>query len=210
MSKDLSPVLELANNDFKGSLSYPEYRNQITSLLTKNQVTGHTQSNDYLEYTKLNETRMNRWEKHTKLNPDLIAKISELDSPQTWLIITEGWCGDGAQNLPVFHLLEQASKGKLKLRILLRDDNPSIMDLFLTGTSRSIPVVVAFDQHMQLLWKWGPRPKAAQEIILQGKAQGEDTHKTKEALHLWYARNGQVDLQNELLELVSCSFIGNS
>jgi hypothetical protein len=202
MSKDLSPVIELAKNDFEGTMSYQEYRTLVTALLAENRVTGHTQSQDFLEYTKLNETRMNRWEKHTKMNSDLIAKVSELEFPQTWLVITEGWCGDGAQSLPLFHLLEQASNGKLSLKILLRDDNPTIMDLFLTGNSKSIPVVVAFDHHKNFLWKWGPRPKAAQDIILQGKADGEDTRKTKETLHLWYARNGQVDLQNELMALV--------
>lgn len=202
MTTDLSALKELAKNDFQGSLSYSEYRKLVTSLLGENKVTGHTQSHDLLEYTKLNEVRMNRWEKHAKMLPELISAVQQLTEPQVWLVITEGWCGDGAQNLPVFHHIEQMSNGKVSLKILLRDDNPAIMDLFLTGTSRSIPVVVALSDNTEVLWKWGPRPSAAQSIIVEGKKAGHDTHKTKEALHLWYARNAQVDLQTELLTLV--------
>jgi hypothetical protein len=204
MAIDLSLIKELAKKGFPGSLSYAEYRKVVTDLLHQGLVTGHAQQEDYVEYTKLNEVRMNRWEKHTKLNPELLAAIGGMQ-PQTWLVITEGWCGDGAQNLPLFHLLEEQSQGKISLKILLRDDNPSVMDLFLTGTARSIPVVAALDQDYELLWKWGPRPQAAQAIIAHGKETGADTHKTKEELHLWYARNGQMDLQAELLSLIQAS-----
>ena len=35
---------------------------------------------------------------------------------------------------------------KINLKIILRDTNPVIMDLYLTNGTRSIPIFVAFDE----------------------------------------------------------------
>jgi Thioredoxin len=121
-----------------------------------------------------------------------------LKTPRLWLVITEGWCGDGAQTLPVFQKISEAQP-LIRLAIVLRDDRPEIMDLFLTGTSRSIPKVVSLHGDT-MEWVWGPRPEGAQQIMSHA-----DPATRKEQLHLWYARNKQQDLETEITALIEQS-----
>src|SRR5258708_38830316 len=78
---------------------------------------------------------------------------------QSWLVLTEGWCGDAAQSLPVMQALAQLNP-LIRLRTLLRDENLELMDQYLTnGVSRSIPKLFAMDTYsLTVLFTWSPRP----------------------------------------------------
>jgi hypothetical protein len=182
-----------------GALTYSEYRALVRQLLAEGKCTGAEQRADYLEFTKLNEVRMDRWEKHLKLAPEAEQKVKELPA-QKWLVITEGWCGDGAQTLPVFFKLSELNSA-IELLVILRDDNAEIMNSFLTGTSRSIPIVVAFSG-TDMLWKWGPRPTEATALIPEWKRETPEGKSWKEKLHLWYARDQAHALQRDILERI--------
>src|SRR5690606_29582409 len=87
------------------ALNYSEYREMIDQLLTENKTTenkttGINHSESYLDYTKMNVQRMNRWDKTVKISPELENVVVSISSPQVWLVITEAWCGDAAQSIP--------------------------------------------------------------------------------------------------------------
>ncbi len=154
------------------------------------------------EDKKLNLHRMTRIEKHYVVSDKLKQLIKKINSPQTWMIISETWCGDSAQNIPYISKIAELNP-KIELRIILRDKNPDIMDLYLTNGTRSIPILVGFDETGNELFRWGPRPKEAQKLFADLKAQGFEKSYILEKLHLWYGRNRGKNLELELMEMLS-------
>ena len=182
--------------------SYLEYQQLIHQLLDSGKVTGDDQSESLLEYTKLNMHRMHRWEKTFSPNPALVKKIGDLQTPMRWVVITEGWCGDAAQQIPVIEKL--ASHNPLiTTHYVLRDENPDFMDLFLTNGSRSIPIWICLDDKSELVWKWGPRPLVAAEMLQLLKNEGVDVSVQKQELHGWYAKNKHHAFQSEIEHLLA-------
>jgi len=91
--------------------------------------------------------------------------------PLRLLIITEPWCGDSTAILPV--LMKIAETQQMEMRVLLRDENPKLIDLFLTRGGRAIPVILILNENGDLLGRFGPRPKKAQDIYEQERAEIE-------------------------------------
>ncbi len=154
------------------------------------------------EYTKLNLQRSARIARTYNISPNLRQALESINQPQTWVVITEAWCGDSAQNLPCIEKMA-AVNPNISLRVLLRDEHPEIMDLYLTNGARSIPVVVAIDDSGNEIFRWGPRPKEAAELISSLKKQGYEKLQFLEQLHLWYGRNRGKALEKEFLHLIS-------
>ncbi len=204
MNEVMDELKELVESNFNEAMSYQEFRDVIDKLHLEGRVTGHTQSDELLEYSKLNDHRMNRWDKHFKVSHEVAEAVKSVRETKHWLIITEGWCGDSAQIVPAIEKIA-ALNDKIQTHYLLRDDHPDIMDHFLTNGGRSIPVIVCLDQSGSVLWKWGPRPAEAQELVNEAKRTGMEAHEMKEKLHLWYARNNQKNLQQEFIELLGKS-----
>jgi hypothetical protein len=80
---------------------YAEYIKLIDDLLLDGKTTGENQSEMMFNYGKLNRQRMNRLEKTIRLGDSLKEKLRGVKRKMIWLVITEGWCGDAAQNIPV-------------------------------------------------------------------------------------------------------------
>jgi hypothetical protein len=185
------------------ALDYQSYKDLIERLLKEGQSTGPNQSQELLQYSELNVHRMNRVEKTTVLIEDLSATIDLIEQPQIWLILAEGWCGDAAQTIPIFHLIEKQFP-KIKIKLLLRDENVEVMDHFLTDGSRSIPKVLMLDaSSLNLLAQWGPRPSEAIALINNLKAAKVDMMEIKEKLHAWYAKNKGVAVQSEIIDIIA-------
>ncbi|GAB3638168.1 thioredoxin family protein [Hymenobacter arcticus] len=183
--------------------SYATYRQLIDGLLAEGHTTGPQQSEELTEYTVLNVQRMSRLDKTMKLRPELVAAASGLRQNYIWLIITEGWCGDAAQQLPVLEAVAQASAGHLRTAYLLRDDNLDLADQYLTNGSRSIPKLVML--HADTLTEvthYGPRPAEAQALIVRLKAEGMAHDDFIRELHAWYAHDRTQATQHELLDLL--------
>jgi hypothetical protein len=127
--------------------------------------------------------------------------IAELDVDWIWLVITEGWCGDAAQNIPVIEKIAEANRG-IETRYLLRDENPELMDRFLTNGSRSIPKLIAIDRKtLEILGTWGPRPELAQALFEQQKSAGLGKPEIIENIQRWYLQDRGRSLQGELADL---------
>jgi hypothetical protein len=183
--------------------SYPAYRQLIDEALAKGQTTGPQQSPALTEYTALNVQRMSRLDKTTKLLPELAAAAAGLKGHYIGLIITEGWCGDAAQIVPVLEAVAQASAGHLRTAYILRDDNLDVADRYLTNGSRSIPkLVILRADTLTEITHWGPRPAEAQALLLRLKAEGMAHDDYVREIHTWYAHDRTQATQRELLALL--------
>jgi Thioredoxin len=183
-------------------ISYEEYRRMIDAFIMIGKSTAKKDSANLLEYSKLNVARMNRLDKTTELISGLKETIDCVNTPQTWLILTEGWCGDAAQTIPVFNKISKLNSN-IELKFLLRDENLGLMDQYLTnGKSRSIPKLIILDENNEELFNWGPRPKVLQEMFYHLKANAIDNATIKEEMHRWYTQDKTITTQKEILELL--------
>ena len=185
------------------SHSYQEYRKLISNLLLEGKSTGSEQSDDLTHYSELNDTRMHRLDKTMKITDENIQKLKNLRGEYIWLVISEGWCGDAAQLLPIINKMAIDS-GKIELKIVLRDENEELMKLFLTNKKKSIPIVIVVDKATgSVLGKWGPRPKGATDLITDYKNEFDTIDETAKAnLQLWYLHNKGLSTQDELINLM--------
>ena len=185
------------------SHSYPEYRKLVSDLLLEGKSTGSEQSDDLTHYSELNDTRMHRLDKTISITEDNIQKIKDLKGEYIWLVISEGWCGDAAQILPIINKMAVDS-GKIELKIVLRDENEELMKLFLTNNKKSIPVIIVIDKATGGdIAKWGPRPKGATDLITDYKNEFDTIDETAKAnLQLWYLHNKGLSTQDELINLM--------
>jgi len=185
-------------------ISYEDYRTTIGELVAAGETSGDNQSEANVEYTKLNYHRMKRLDKTFSLNDALAQVIQSIPKKQIWLVLSEAWCGDAAQNVPAFNAIANHSD-KIELKILFRDQHLDLMDLYLTNGGRSIPKLVIFDaESLTELGTWGPRPEPAQALFKAFKADDTVTyHDFQVKLHGWYARNKTEALQQELSEIIN-------
>ncbi len=193
---------EIEKNILERGISYLQYIKNNTEEITRtDRDTLDKSSAKKLDYKILNLKRSLRISKTYKINEELKKFINEIDEPQLWMVITENWCGDSAQNLPYIAAIAEQNP-LIQLIVLLRDSNPEIMDQFLTNGTRSIPILVVFNESGEELFRWGPRPKAAIQLIKQWKAEGLEKDEWMEKLHSWYSKNKGAEIEKDLTELI--------
>ena len=153
-------------------------------------------------YRILNKQRLKRINRTFKPKTEISELISKIDRPQNWLIITEDWCGDSAQNLP--YIINYTDQNPLiEISVILRDENLNVIDkYFEEGNPRSIPKIVGFDDNGEQLFVWGPRPKVAQDLVKQLKAEGYSREEFNKELHLWYSKNKGEEIQKEFFAIL--------
>jgi len=182
--------------------TYPEYRSMIDDLLAEGLTTGTDQSESKVKYARLNVARMKRLDKTMKVIPELREILQNISKDYQWLVITEGWCGDASQSVPVIAAIAACSP-HIDLRIILRDEFPEVMDQYLSGTSRAIPILVIRDKKSgKDLGRWGPRPKELMHLVSEWK-QTLEHDAFVEKIHAWYAQDKTQSLQHEIKELIS-------
>lgn len=152
-------------------------------------------------YSKLNFQRMHRLEKTFVPSLPWSDILTAVDVPADWIILTETWCGDAAQNLP---LLEKVIEGQSHIRTLYlwRDQNLELMDAFLTRGGRSIPKVIFTDRETgKVRGSWGPRPAAADAVFLELKAKhGADYTPIVTAMQQWYNQDKGQSFERDFRE----------
>lgn len=194
------------NIDFKSywekGITYPDYKAMIQDLHHNNKTTGNNHSEELLKYSRLNEHRSERIEKTFKALDSTLHTLKQLPFSLKWLIIAESWCGDVAQNIPAFYKLSELLKPKIEMRVVLRDENPELINAFLTNGGKAIPIVLCLNANFQYLHHWGPRPAPAQSIVLESKKNQIPYTEYGETLHKWYSKDKNVTLQNELTQLL--------
>lgn len=189
-------------------LTYAEYMDSAkVKVLSRSKESLSDEEAARYEYTRLNIQRSIRIEKTYQISDELKNLVKSIDRKQLWVVITEDWCGDSAQNLPYLVLIA-AENPKITFRILLRDTNPDIMDQYLTNGTRSIPMLIAFDYEGNELFRWGPRPKELQELFFKLRKENIPRSELYEKLHSWYTRDGGKALEEEITELIRSSGSG--
>lgn len=183
-------------------LTYSEFVDEFAKQIA---VSDFNTLNDYdknfYEYRKLNYQRSTRLEK-TFIPTDETKQIfSNINQLQTWIVITETWCGDSAQNLPVIAKLAQLND-KVDFKIVLRDSNLEFMDLYLTNGGRAIPKLIVLDKNDKELFQWGPRPVEARNLFTRLKNEGMAKSDINMQLHLWYGRNRGKEVEKEISDLI--------
>ncbi|NBW28426.1 MAG: thioredoxin family protein [Flavobacteriaceae bacterium] len=194
---------EILINAINSSCSYHNYRKTIINLIQEGKTSGPIQSETLVNFTRLNEKRMQRLDKTIILDNEIISKLSKIKSDSIWLVITEGWCGDAAQIIPILNKMSKVSD-HIDLKIVFRDDNVALMNLFLTNGTRSIPKLIILDKiSLDVIADWGPRPKGAIELIQNYKDKfGVIDEKIKAELQMWYLNDKGLSSQNEIVELI--------
>jgi len=185
------------------SMTFAEYLELIDNLLAEGKTTGPVQSDSMFSYAKINRQRMLRLAKTIEIEDSVSSPVSAADRSMIWLIITEGWCGDAAQNIPAIEKIAAANP-RIATRYVLRDENPDLMDRFLTAGARSIPKLIALDANeLEILGTWGPRPMAAQDYFNNLRAEGMDKTQIAEKLQRWYNDDRSRSIQAEFAVLVA-------
>jgi hypothetical protein len=181
-------------------LTYNEY-SLFTQMQLENNLPAENVSKSNFDLLRLNNTRSRRIDNTFIPGEDINELVSGINKKQIWLIITEPWCGDSAQNIPYLNKIAELNH-QINLRLILRDENPDIMDIYLTGETRSIPILIAFNEEWNELFRWGPRPGEAAVLVKELKTAGAEKTEIQEKLHKWYASNKGVCLTGEICEVV--------
>lgn len=192
-----------------GAMTFEAYWELSQHLFAEGKTTSEADNYntaEILEYTKVNLARSRRLLKTVVLTEAVQQAMAGITEAQDWYILTESWCGDAAQIVPVIAQVAEANP-LVKLQLVLRDKNLELMDQFLTNGGRSIPklIITAASNH-EMLASWGPRPAAAQELVLRLKAENVPFSELAEQLHGWYAQDKTQHTQAELAEVVRLSY----
>ena len=184
------------------AVPYSAYRQRIAEVLKKAKHAEAGEVDPLIHYTILNETRMDRLEKTVKLDDEAIEKLKNLTEPVTWLVISEGWCGDAAQIVPILQKMADASP-MITLKIVFRDEDEDLMNLFLTNGAKSIPKLIVLDGNNKVMAHWGPRPQGAVDLINRHKAEkGAIDEEAKTELQLWYLHDKGRSTVAEVLDVM--------
>ncbi|MGQ9799789.1 MAG: thioredoxin family protein [Ignavibacterium sp.] len=189
----------LIKEKLQSALSYSQFKEwSERNVKSVNQEFLNEAEKAYYDYRKLNFARVTRLEKSYHPTEEAKNIFSKITAPQIWLVITEDWCGDSAQTLPVIAALSELNDN-ISLKIILRDTNLDLMDLYLTHGKRSIPKFISFDKELNELFVWGPRPSQAITLINDLTKQRVNKQEVTKQLHLWYAKDGGFSTEKEIL-----------
>ncbi len=190
----------------ESGLLYHEYIQKTVDEISGIKIEGISESElKRLNIKSLNVQRNSRITRHYKPGDELSRILKGISDPQLWMVITESWCGDSGQNLPYIAVMA-AQNPLINLKIILRDSNPDVMDQFLTNGTRSIPILAAYSESGDELFRWGPRPESAVGLINLCKSEGLEKPEWTEKLHHWYAKNKGVELEREFINLIEPIF----
>lgn len=154
------------------------------------------------EYINLNQHRMNRVEKTYNVSIDLTKQVHALKHKIYWLVITEHWCGDASQILPVLNAITEVSEGMIEMKLVYRDQNDELMNQYLTNGTKSIPKLIQLDSDFNKTGSWGPRPMVAQKLAKKLKSHPITAITYNDQLHFWYAKDKQQSIEKEIADLL--------
>ena len=188
-----------------GAMSHESYVAAMEQWAERGEHSGPEASEKFAEYTALNWVRMKRVSKTYKMGEEMKAFLeSGACAGQHWVVITESWCGDAIQSGPL--IARMAETAGVTLEWVLRDGPNGIIEDFLTGGGRSIPIWIVADDQGQVLGTWGPRPATVRDKVAEYRARPEPKPPYAEyaaEIQLWYARNRGREIEAEALALLT-------
>ena len=132
---------------------------------------------------------------------EISARVEALGGHWHLLVLSEDWCGDSVNIVPIIAKLTESVSNIMDMRILARDENLDIMDSHLTGKSRSIPIVILLNQKFQECGWWGPRPGPLQKWVVEKGMLLPKDERYKE-IRTFYARDHGLTTMSEIVEML--------
>lgn len=164
---------------------------------------------DFRTYLETVEKNADLWRgvwERVRLPEELVERAREHTGTWHLAALSEDWCGDAVNTLPVVARL--AEEVGWDLRVFSRDANPELMDAHLTGRgSRSIPVVVVYDEEFQEIGWWGPRPSEIQAWVMEEGLDMPSADRYRE-VRRWYARDRGRSTLEEILDVFRLAATG--
>lgn len=186
----------------ENAYTYDDYLDLFDKLVKEGRSTWHEHNEEMINFTKLNLQRSKRVHKKFEMDNEIRARLLKIDCPVTWIAITEPWCGDAAQNLPIFAEMAKLNDN-ITFRLVLRDQNEDLMNAFLTNGTKSIPKLIQLDGNDEVSKVWGPRPAHAQNMVMEWKEKGHvDKQTFYKEIQTWYNQDNGQSLQMEILEML--------
>jgi len=148
---------------------------QATSVVTPARFEEGLTYADFLAQAKVNRDKFEKFYNDPALTDDDLAyfkKVAALPGgPAKILALAEDWCGDVYRELPTIVRIAEATGAEL--RVFRRDENPDIMDEFLSnnGKSRAIPVFVFYTKDHRYITRFVERSAGAHRELAAAIAE---------------------------------------
>ena len=160
---------------------------------------------DFVAAAQVNQELWRAVAKGVRLPDGAAQRAAAVGGAWHLLVLNEDWCGDAVNTVPALAKLATLAPDRVDLRVLGRDANPDLMDAHLTGTSRSIPVVILLDDdYVERGW-WGPRPRELQAWVV-GPGQALDKAERYREIRRWYARDRALSTLEEVVAMIEKSY----
>lgn len=182
-------------------MNFQEYHALFSQILTSEKVESPYDNPEYLNYTKLNQSRQKRWMKNGVILDETKTIFAQLSIKQHWIIISEPWCGD-ASHIVAFLVKMAELNPLISYGIQLRDSAPYLIENYLTNGGKAIPKLIIRDENGNDIAVWGPRPEKAQKMFLELKASNTEYSEQKIALQNWYNEDEGIEIQKEICALM--------
>lgn len=156
----------------------------------------------FAEYLASVEKSRDMWHalaERARVSDEVLDQVRQLP-PLRLLALSEDWCGDAVNTLPIIARMAEEVP-HLDFRVLGRDASPDLMDTHLTNGSRSIPVVIVYDEAFRELGYWGPRPTELQSWVLDAGLRMPSKDRYRE-VRRWYARDRGRTTAHEVLDRI--------
>lgn len=179
-------------------MNYPQYLAHFHDVLSGAMPQPPYDNPAYVNYVRLNQSRMTRWEANLELLPSVVATVKRIMAPQRWIVLVEPWCGDAAPTVPFLVRLADLNP-LVAYDLQLRDQPPFLINEYLTNGGKSIPKLIVRDASGTDLFTWGPRPKPARQLVQALKATELPYEQRSIQVQKWYNEDKGRTLQAELL-----------
>jgi hypothetical protein len=194
-------MLKITSEMLSKAMNYEAYMQLFEKVVAEKRTTGPNQNEHLAHYTELNLHRTRRVIKTFKVPVDVSNQIETLFL-QTWILITEAWCGDAAHSLGVIKKMA-ACNPNIKFQILLRDENLDLIDSFLTKGTRSIPKLILCEgEELNIKGHWGPRPADLQNEFLEMKENGVPKEELQIYEQNWYNADKGKKIMEEIIDIL--------
>jgi hypothetical protein len=178
---------------------------EATTVVTPTRFEQGLSYADFLAQATVNRDKFELYYKESPLSVEDLSffkRASALSNgPAKILALAEAWCGDVYRELPTVVRIAEATG--MSLRIFLRDENPDIMDEFLSndGKSRAIPVFVFYTRDTRYITHFTERSAGAHvELTAMMDQVKSQLHLPQEAT---FATVSEADKQVFLRELIA-------
>lgn len=193
---------QIIRNSLLKAVSYETYRNLIDKYEAEGKSSAKEQTEELVYYTTLNQKRYKRLDKTIEIPEEKAQFFINYPKSVCLLVITESWCGDAAQIVPVVHKIAELNP-KITMKLVFRDENEELMNLFLTNGGKAIPIVVFLDLEDKVLAHWGSRPSVAAKMVEEEKAKnGKLSPEFKEELQRWYNQDKGATIVDDFKKIL--------